>query len=367
MKVLLIAPTPPPYGGIANWTKMILEYAANDSNVVFDHINSANRRRVVDGKNIWDRVAGGITQAIRINAILKRKLKVCKEYDVVHMTTSGSLGIIRDLLLIHTIRRNNIPIVYHIRFGRFSDIAKKHNWEYRLLARAICNCTCVLAIDQKTFKTVRERLPKVRCYCVPNPIDLSTINKLLLKRNADLSRKKELVYCGWVLYSKGIEELLLAWQKVSNFYPDWELKILGPVKEDYKQYLLKNFSVKNVAFMGECTHEYVIETVSNSSIFVFPSHTEGFPNAVVEAMALGTPVIASSVGAIPEMMQNDCGICIQPSDHMSLAEAIISLLNDVDTRRRFAVNAKAKVEKEYEMSAIWKKYCDIWKESLLDK
>ncbi len=87
MKILLIAPTPPPYGGIANWTKMILEYAANNSDVCLDHVNTANRKRAVDGKNLWNRVIGGMIQAISLNRIVKGKISSVDDYYAFHMTT----------------------------------------------------------------------------------------------------------------------------------------------------------------------------------------------------------------------------------------------------------------------------------------
>ena len=68
-----------------------------------------------------------------------------------------------------------------------------------------------------------------------------------------------------------------------------------------------NFSVKK-------GHDDAMRMLANAEIFVLPSHTEGFPNAVLEAMALAKAIIASRVGAIPEMLADECGLLIEAKD-----------------------------------------------------
>ena len=67
--------------------------------------------------------------------------------------------------------------------------------------------------------------------------------------------------------------------------------------------------------------------LSASDVFVLPSYTEGFPNVIIEAMAMGKPIIATSVGAIPEMLDEGCGVVVPPKDADSLQKALQKVCN----------------------------------------
>ena len=103
-----------------------------------------------------------------------------------------------------------------------------------------------------------------------------------------------------------------------------------------------------------------MEAVAESEVFILPSYSEGFPNAVVEAMALKKPVIASAVGAIPEMLEGDCGILIEPRSTDDIISALKKTLTDKELRERIASNAAEKVTKQYKIEIVYKKYREIW-------
>lgn len=84
----------------------------------------------------------------------------------------------------------------------------------------------------------------------------------------------------------------------------------------------------HITFWGNVPHQKVLEILSNSNLFVFPTRVnEGFPKAVLEAMACGLPVIASPVSVIPHLIA-DSGVILSGTDPDSVASAILSLSND---------------------------------------
>ena len=107
MKVLLVSPQPPPYGGIANWSKMILEYASHTEDVLRT-INIAPKKRSTEGRNLFDRVFVSGIEMFAKRRELKKEIKNNRP-DVIHMTTSGSLAIIRDILLLKTAKNTVCP------------------------------------------------------------------------------------------------------------------------------------------------------------------------------------------------------------------------------------------------------------------
>ena len=87
-------------------------------------------------------------------------------------------------------------------------------------------------------------------------------------------------------------------------------------------------------FLGECNETRLEELYYRSSVFVLPSHFEGFGMALSEALARGLPVISTTGGAIPYTVPPDAGILVPPGDHESLAEAIAQLLGAPRDDRR---------------------------------
>lgn len=93
--------------------------------------------------------------------------------------------------------------------------------------------------------------------------------------------------------------------------------------------------------------------VAGADIFVLPSLAEGFPNAVLEAMAMGKPVIASSVGGVPEMIDNaNSGMLVPPANVPALAERIALLAADPELRAKLGANARSKVISTFTMDRM---------------
>ena len=357
-KIALVAPVPPPYGGIANWVVMVSEYVKQQGKVEFTHVNIAPKKRDLDGRTLWDRVVG---QGFAMFAQKRNLKKVIKEQeiDVIHMTTSGQLATIRDIQMLKLAKKKKIPSVYHIHFGRIPEIAKNNTREWKLIKRAMRLASCVMAIDEKTHSAIKESLPDVNVCCVPNPFDVAKTQSFM--QNA--RNEREIVYIGWVIKTKGIEELLMAWNEVRKEYPDWNLRLIGPYEETYYETLKNNFSFEQVIFDGEQPHDAAMAKLANASIFTLPSYTEGFPNVVLEAMALGKPIIATDVGAIPDMLQN-CGVVIPAKNADAIVRSLKQLLKNETLRQELGEKAQKKLLQEYTLKKVVEEYIHVWNEVL---
>lgn len=355
MRICMVVPVPPPYGGIANWTKLISEYVQNVEGVEFTFVNTAPKRRSMDGRTLFDRVVVQGFEMFRNNGRLKELLKETK-HDAVHMTTSGELATFRDILMLKTAKKMGIPTAYHIRFGRIPEIAKNNTFEWKRLKKAMTIANKVIVIDKTSYNAVKEYAPEVNVCYVPNPFDTGKIKDI---EKID-ETKKEIVFVGWVVKTKGVEELLCAWENVSEKFTDWMLKIVGPYSEEYKKELELKYSCKNVIFMGEKSHEETMKIISEASVFTLPSYTEGFPNAVLEAMALEKAIVATNVGAIPDMLDG-CGIVIEPKNTQQIEEAFEKLLSDEALIDVLAKNAKEKLLRNFTIENVFDTYMSVWK------
>lgn len=277
--------------------------------------------------------------------------------DVVHLTTSGSLSVARDFVVSNLANVFSVKFVYHIRFGRIPEISLADTTEWRLIAGVMHRASDVIVIDPDTFAAVKRFVPDVNVELIPN-----CVNQDLLTGHEKLAtRVKVALFVGWVVPTKGISELVEAWSKIDH--RDWVLRIIGPGDLKYREELLRRLNPDNLEFLGELPHEEAMAEMASCDLFLLPSHTEGFPNVVVEAMALGRPILATSVGAIPYMLDGGAGVLVESKNVDALAMALDTLMRDPQKRERMAQIAHSKAMRLYTIDVIFKAYMDIWRNS----
>lgn len=356
IKVCMVAPVPPPYGGIANWYNLIMRYSAEkELPVDYSTINIAPKKRSTDGRNLFDRIFVSGIEMMKKRNELKRVIKDFQP-QVIHITTSGQLALIRDIVFLKLAKRNKIPTVYHIRFGRVQEIAEKNTLEWQLIKRAIGHSNITIAIDKTTEQVLRLKCKASRICYIPNPFDISTIKNI----SKDQKSSNSIVFIGWVVKTKGVEELLEAWDMLSDIHDKYTLSIVGPAENEYVCELKEKYQCEKVEFVGELKHEDALVTLSKANLFILPSYTEGFPNSVLEAMAVGTPIIATRVGAIPEMLSDQCGMLIDSKSSDAIACAIREMIGNDENQKLFSKNAYKKVASDYSVERIMERYCELW-------
>lgn len=352
--VCLVAPLPPPYGGIQNWTVLVRRHAQSRTDLNLQIIDIAPRWRAVDDLVIWKRILGGGLQLLRDFAVFLRAL--VKRPDVVHITTSGRLASIRDLVFLATARCFSIPSIYHIRFGRVPQIAVANNREWLLVSLAIRMARLVIAIDADTAAVIEQRLPCTRVVRIPNGVDLN-----MLPQGESSTGTPKVVYLGHVLPTKGVAELIQAWNDLA--ITGWRCLVIGAGSSRYRTKLMDTFRPEAFEFLPEMPHADAMQLLAAADVFVLPSHTEGFPNVIVEAMALGKAIIATSVGAIPEMLAGGCGIVVPPQDKDALCAALRQVMSDPELRAAMGARARRKACKEYAMDKVFEQCVAVWHET----
>ena len=353
--ICMVSPYPPPYGGIAHWTAMLVDYTSRRSDIDLTVVNTAPRWRPIHSAGLLLRIVSGGLQLLRDLTCLIRVL-TARNYDAVHLTTSGQFGAVRDLAVSYVTSLFAIGLVYHIRFGRVPAIAEAGSLEWRLIRWVMRRATSVIAIDPATVAAVKLFAPDVRVVLVPN-----CVNVALLPSRATVENKtKTVLFVGWVIPTKGIHELLAAWEIAKT--PGWRLEILGPCESEYQCKLMQQYNTENVEFIGLLPHAQTMKRMAICDLFVLPSYTEGFPNSVAEAMALGRAIIGTDVGAIPEMLSDGAGLIVKNRNHEALAQALIKAMTDAKLRDSLGRNAYMKAMEQYTIEVVFQSYLTIWRD-----
>jgi glycosyltransferase involved in cell wall biosynthesis len=138
-----------------------------------------------------------------------------------------------------------------------------------------------------------------------------------------------------ILKSKGIFEALEALRRVQLALPETELVVAGdgPDLEAARSYV-EVHGIKGVRFVGAAIGTEKRDLFLESDVFLFPSHGEGFPIVVLEAMATGLPLVTTRVGAIPDFFRDgEMGFSVDVPDPDTLADRLLKLLRNPTLRR----------------------------------
>jgi glycosyltransferase involved in cell wall biosynthesis len=134
----------------------------------------------------------------------------------------------------------------------------------------------------------------------------------------------EVIYVGVVSRVKGLHHLLNSFAGLAHEYPESKLVIVGPVYDRrYNSELQQRADwlglAGRVEFVGEVDQQEVALRMASATVLVLPSLTEGLGRVVLEAMAAGTPVVASAVGGIPEIVKDGFdGLLVEPGEESAL-------------------------------------------------
>ncbi len=169
--------------------------------------------------------------------------------------------------------------------------------------------------------------PKKNFY-MGNGVDLE-----LFKPNLKFVRDQMQFFAiGNLRWQKGYDLLIEAFSNVAKIYPDIKLLIAGdgPLKEQLKGLVINLKLERNIFLLGICSRNELVTHLSQSKGFIMSSVAEGFPKALIEAIACEVPVIVTDVGECANIAKH-VGIIVQPNDPNRLSEAIIKFITNEDS------------------------------------
>lgn len=197
------------------------------------------------------------------------------------------------------------------------------------------------------------------------------LNKFKFTESNKRKQSNTIVSIGRISPSKGYEYLIEGFKKVVRQNPYLKLKIVGSpdkTKMDYFQHLktlVNRFSLNhNVEFSG--FRQDVENVLGEAKIAISASVIdEAFPRAVLEASACGIPVIATEVGGVSEIIENEVnGIMVEPKNSEAIAKAIMKLTADTALADTMAKKAREKIEKMYSMEKSLQETAQVYKQAL---
>jgi len=168
------------------------------------------------------------------------------------------------------------------------------------------------------------------------------------------------VYVGRLSEEKGVRTLLNAWVKTGGL----SLKVLGdgPLRNELE--LFAKEKGLNVEFLGFMPNDQALDVIANAKLQIIPSEWyEGFPMVVLEAYALGVPLVISRIGSLEEVVQEGkTGLKFTPGDEDDLAEKVNDLISDESLLSKMKANAQELFKNNYTADANFKMLMAIYQQ-----
>jgi glycosyltransferase involved in cell wall biosynthesis len=279
-----------------------------------------------------------------------RVIRVWKP-DIIHAHWIIPQGLVACL-----VARNRIPVLCTSHGGDLHGLQSRpfqvlKGWTLR-------RCGIVSVVSRSMVRRVESLAPETQVEVIPMGTDLKV---LFTPPNDQATRQvNEIIFVGRLVETKGLRYLLEAFAMVQRTQSDLMLTIVGdgPMRDKVRHLISVLGQEKNVRLLGGVRQSDLPEIYRRATLAVFPyADQEGFGLVVVEAMGCGSPVIASDLPAIREIVESGVtGILTPPGDSAALAGALRQCLADMTLRSRLARSALDSVRQQFDWPSIAARY-----------
>lgn len=324
------------------WKNSLMKKPTIEAKLTYEELNS-NSRRI------------GFNELVGVFKVMR-----CDRYDIV-------LGFgLRVSILLRLLKLffRGTPFIIGLR-----EIAIWRKWYHVWLDRLTRRgCDLFIPNSEAVAKMfiAREKLSCDKMVVIRNGISLQEFDKSrfhnINRQSLGLPAEKVIITTVANLrYEKGhdfyVEVIGAFLEELDNVHFVWIGE--GPLKSKLENGIRSIGASDKITFMGLV--EDVRPVLSCSDIFVLPSREEGMPRALMEAMAMSVPCVATNVGGVDEVIENEVsGLIVDFGDVENFGQHIVRLANNKKMRNKIGTAARRRIEEEFDMRRIAKKYVKLF-------
>lgn len=347
-KAILLAPTPPPAGGIAGWTVRMMNA----------QLKNGWQIEVVDEKVMGGRQVFGdksnrnlfteIKRCFRIWRDLKKALNDPDALVVHSCIPSMTFSMMREYICACITKSKKRKFIIHFRCTVPNTTKSALG---RFMLKRLCNKSdLIITLNTQTSEYL-EKITDTPMKLIPNFISENE----LVKSHVIRENIEKVLCVGGVVESKGAYEVL----ELAQRFPEIEFRLVGSADSKVIEYA-KNYSIGNITFVGILNNVGVRSELADADVFLHLTYYfgEGFSNALLEAMAAGLPCIVTDWASNREMIGSG-GIVVSVNDADAAAKALESMKSP-ETRRKQSETNIHKVKKKYLDSVVPNQYVDMY-------
>jgi len=259
-------------------------------------------------------------------------------------------------------RLTRIPVIWHVRIA-----ATDGAWDGFLGRLA----TCAVAISEAVRQRLVERMDRERIRVIYNGEAMERFSEACgetMRRELGSGAEYLVGMIARLTEEKDHETFLRAARKISAKKPGTRFLIVGedPTPEEKRDRYLKSLVAEfglqqKVIFTGQ--REDIPAVMAGLDLLIHCAHQEGFGRVLVEGMAAATPVVATRVGGIPEVIEEgETGLLVPPGDVEEVARKTVALLEDPKRRKEMGLRGQRRVRERFSLEAHVGKIQDLYRE-----
>ncbi|UCV09831.1 glycosyltransferase family 4 protein [Dechloromonas denitrificans] len=279
------------------------------------------------------------------------KLLALGRVSVLHAHVASGVSFWRKSLFIGLAYLFGCPVIFQLHGAEFRTFVAQRltGWRKNLAFKLMRESSLVFVLSRDAEELLRTNVGLSRIELFPNPI--------ATPKCVNRARTNDVVFLGQIGNRKGAFDLIKSFSDVHKKIPSSRLILAGNGEIQKAKELVSELNLgHSVIFSGWVNEEQRTKLLSEAGVFVLPSYNEQMPMSVLEAMASEVPIIASTVAAIPDMLEHGkCGVLIPPGNIQALGEAIAELLADPKRASDLAKRAHQRVHLHYSADVVLKR------------
>jgi glycosyltransferase involved in cell wall biosynthesis len=285
---------------------------------------------------------------------------------IVHVHAASHASFVRKSLVLLLGRLAGAHTIFHLHGGGFRRFAQDEAGPLlrRWIRHTLEASSRVIALSGAWAGFVREFAPRAQVDVVPNAVPLPALDAAKPAPQPEAGR---ILFLGRVTPGKGVGELLEAAAALAPQHPQLRLVLAGEGSTEDIGWARRRASELGIAnrveWPGWLDGAARDAELARAWLFCLPSHAEGLPMAMLEAMAAGCPVVASRVGGIPEALRDGVdGLLVDAHDAPALARTLGRVLMAPALRRRLAQAGRQRIELKYSTDIVCGRLAAIYQQ-----
>jgi glycosyltransferase involved in cell wall biosynthesis len=278
---------------------------------------------------------------------------------VVHVHAASRASFMRKSIVLLIARLAGCKTIFHLHGGGFRQFAtvEAGGLKRRWIRHTLEASSVVITLSKGWAGFVHGFAPQAKVAVVPNSVPLPSASSVPPEPG-------RVLFLGRLEQAKGVFELLGAGARLAPGQPALRLVFGGEGDAAALLRRADELGVKDrIELLGWVGPQQRDEQLGRAAVFCLPSHAEGLPMAMLEAMAAGRAVVASSVGGIPEtIVDGDNGLLVPPRDEAALAAALEQVLGNETLRARLARHARVTIEQHYSTEVVCGQLSALYRE-----
>jgi glycosyltransferase involved in cell wall biosynthesis len=347
-KILVIGSLPPPTGGMETVMEQMCEFSDSEYQIV--PFNVAKNKIIKS--NIFFNIINFVYNCIRLLFLI-----LMQKPQIIHIHVSSAMGFWQKAVYFKISKLLRRITILHMHGANFKEWYANVDQKRKNKILNVLNKSDAIIVLSKSSKDFYSKISNNKNIFVINnameDIDFEKYRRVYSKN------KFIVLFLSRICKRKGVYDLLKTIKSIDN--QNIKFVFVGPYENKEKFFKeMERLNIKSKCLVvGEVMGKERLKYFTSADLFILPSYAEGLPVAILEAMSFGLPIVSTTVGAIPEVIEKKNGILISPGNINEMKNAIISIYYNKE-KIDYYHNNKTKVKNNYTQKIFQKNVYRIY-------